>query len=61
VDEEQEGQEPELTFPEMMLSDIAEDVTKIRRNTSFLAGVLLAYLLVIGAGLVFAIVAAVAD
>jgi hypothetical protein len=45
----------------MMLSDIAEDVTKIRRNTSFLAGVLLAYLLVIGAGLVFAIVAAVAD
>jgi hypothetical protein len=51
----------ELSFPEMMLSDIAEDVTKIRRNTSFLAGVLLAYLLVIGAGLVFAIVAAVAD
>jgi hypothetical protein len=55
VEEEQEAQ---LSFPEMMLSDIAEDVSKIRRNTSFLAGVLLLYLIVIVVGwLVFAVVA----
>ena len=54
----EEEQEAQLSFSEMMLSDIAADVAKVRRNTSFLAGVLLAYLTV---GLVFAILTAVAD
>ena len=37
------GQDVELSFSEAMLSDIAADVAKVRRNTSFLAGVLLLY------------------
>jgi hypothetical protein len=41
----------------MMLSDIATDVAKVRRNTSFLAGVLLAYLVLITVAFVFAIFA----
>jgi hypothetical protein len=40
----------------MMLSDIAADVAKVRRNTGFLAGVLLGYLGLIAVGLVFTIV-----
>ena len=47
-EEHEEGQEPELMFPEMMLSDIAADVAKIRRNTGFLATVVLVYLVVVG-------------
>jgi hypothetical protein len=58
VNEEQvEGQDPELTFPEMMLSDIAADVAKIRRNTGFLATVVLVYLVVVGLSFVFVLFA----
>lgn len=42
--EEKEG---ELTFSEAMLSDIAADMAKVRRNTTFVAGVLLGYLTLI--------------
>ena len=51
-----EKKEAELTFSEMMLSDIAADVAKVRRNTSFLAGVLLVYLVIIALAFVLAIV-----
>ena len=53
----EEEQEAQLSFSETMLSDIATDVAKVRRNTSFLAGVLLAYLIVGAVALVFAIAA----
>ena len=53
----EEEQEVQLSFSEMMLSDIAADTAKVRRNTSFLAGVLLAYLIVGAVALVFAIAA----
>ena len=52
----EEKKEAELTFSEMMLSDIAADVAKVRRNTSFLAGVLLVYLVIIALAFVLAIV-----
>jgi hypothetical protein len=46
----------ELTFSEVMLSDIAADVAKVRRNTTFLTGVLLAYLVLIAAVALFSFV-----
>jgi hypothetical protein len=60
-DEEQKGEEPELTFSEMMLSDIAEDISKVRRNTGFLAAVLLVYILVVAVSFVFFLFAGVVD
>jgi hypothetical protein len=60
-DEEQKGEELVLTFSEMMLSDIAEDITKIRRNTGFLAAVLLVYILVVAASFVVVLFASAVD
>jgi hypothetical protein len=42
-------EENELTFTEAMLSDMATDIARIRRNTGFVAGVLMAYLTIIAA------------
>ena len=42
----EEKPELELSFPEMMLSDIATDVAMVRRNTTFLAGVVLGYVVI---------------
>jgi hypothetical protein len=53
VDDEETA---ELSFQEAMLSDIAEDMAKVRRNTSFLAGVLLVYLVIVALAFVLAIV-----
>ena len=50
---EERDEKVELSFSEAMLSDIAADVAKVRRNTSFLAGVLLAYLVVIALSFAF--------
>jgi hypothetical protein len=47
ADSDKERQEVELSFSEAMLSDIAADVAKVRRNTGFVAGVLLGYLTLI--------------
>lgn len=52
----EEEQNVELSFSEAMLSDIAADVAKVRRNTSFLAGVLLAYLVVAAVAIMFSVV-----
>ena len=52
-----EDEAEELTFSEAMLSDIAADVAKVRRNTGFVAGVLLGYLTLIALLFVFNIVA----
>jgi hypothetical protein len=52
----EEKKEAELTFSEMMLSDIAANVAKVRRNTSFPAGVLLVHLVIIALAFVLAIV-----
>ena len=49
-------QQVELSFSEAMLSDIAADVAKVRRNTSFLAGVLLAYIVIAAVFFLLAIV-----
>ena len=58
-DEEQKGEE--LTFSEKMLSDIAEDIAKVRRSTGFLAAVLLVYVLAVAASFVFVLLANVVD
>ena len=55
MDEDKE-QQVELSFSEAMLSDIAADVAKVRRNTSFLAGVLLAYIVIAAVFFLLAIV-----
>ena len=52
VDEEQE-----LTFQEMLLSDIAADVGSIRRNRGFLVAVVLVYLVVVGLSFPFVLFA----
>jgi hypothetical protein len=49
--------EDDLTFSEAMLSDIAADMAKVRRNTTFVAGVLLGYLTLIAALFLLNIVA----
>jgi hypothetical protein len=53
----EEKEEVELTFSEAMLSDIAADVAKVRRNTGFVAAVLLGYLTLIALLFVVNIVA----
>jgi hypothetical protein len=57
VDNDREKHEAELTFSEAMLSDIATDLAKVRRNTGFVAGVLLGYLTLIALLFFFNIVA----
>jgi len=54
--ETEEETKDELSFQEAMLSDIAADMAKVRRNTSFLAGVLLVYLAIVALAFVLAIV-----
>jgi hypothetical protein len=57
VDNDKEQHQVELSFSEAMLSDIAADVAKVRRNTGFVAGVLLGYLTLIAVLFVVNIVA----